>query len=61
MEEMVVFLKSAHHEEELGTLEKVLCGYQNYDGSLQWENFFIGLINFTTMNFMSYHTEHVQR
>ena len=22
---------------------------------------FLGLINFTTMNFMSYHTEHVQR
>ena len=60
MEESVVFLVSAHHGEQLGTLVQVLCGYQNYDGVLQWENF-LGLINFTTMNFMSYHTEHVQR
>ena len=37
MEERVVFLKSAHHEEQLGTLVQVLCGYQKYDGSLQWD------------------------
>ena len=32
-----LFLKSAYHEEQLGTIVQVLCGYQKYDGSLQWD------------------------
>ena len=60
----MVFLVSVNHGEQLGTFVQVLCGYQNYDTS--WVTsmglvIFLGLINFTTMNFMSYHTEHVQR
>ena len=33
----MVFLKSVHHGEQLGTLVQVLCGYQKFKVLLQWD------------------------